>query len=373
MKIIKADNFIQIKAELSNSVPFFAYIVTSWHLDNLIAYLLLSKLKGGVVIIRPQSNIKNDTRFRLTEDNFIDYEYLFDKVYFLNSVYIKIDIFALIIHFLSFPRKDSYLIVPDTRLSIRALSSLLYLHLSFNYILIDEGLGSYLPYENFLFYGKSSYLKQKIKNILYLLFIKPIIKKSCNIICDFRFYNLEQDKLICNNAISMMLNKIYTNRGNNTSRIKQYEKNILIFKDFGVVDQNIDFDIYSHVLDYLQNTAYHIYIKRHPNDMDKLFENFLIKYSNVTLLYTKKSGEELVAIYSPNIIIGGYTTVLFSSVNIFNVHAISFMKIYLTFSNLNRTVRQNINFFISKFDNNTILMFPSGFDEFFCLVDKILK
>jgi hypothetical protein len=373
MKIVKADSFIQIKTELSNSVPFFAYIVSSWHLDNLIAYLLLSKLKGGVVIIRPQSNIKNETRFRLTEDNFIGYEYLFDKVYFLNLAYIKIDIFAIIIHFLSFPRKNSYLIVPDTRLSIRVLSSLLYLRLSFNYILIDEGLGSYLPYENFLSYGNSSYFKQRIKNILYLLFIKSIIKKSCNTICDSRFYNLEKDKLICNNAISRMLNKIYMDKSNNTSRIKQFEKNILIFKDFGIVDQNIDFDIYSRVLDYLQDTAYHIYIKRHPNDTDKCFENFLSRYSNVTLLCTRKSGEELVAIYSPNIIIGGYTTVLFSSANIFNVHAISFMKIYLAFNNLNRTVQQNINFFINKFDNNTILMFPYDFDEFFCLVDKILK
>jgi hypothetical protein len=373
MKIIKADNFIQIKTELSNSVPFFAFIVSSWHLDNLIAYLLLNKLKGGIVIIRPQSNIKDDTRFRITEDNFVEYECLFDKVYFLNSVYIKIDIFAIIIHFLSSPRKESYLIVPDTRLSIRVLSSLLYLHLSFNYILIDEGLGSYLPYENFLSYGNSSYFKQKIKNILYLLFIKPIIKKSCNTICDFRFYNLEKDKLICNNAVSMTLNKIYTNKDNNVSRIKQYEKNILIFKDFGVVDQNIDFDIYFRILDFFQNTAYHIYIKRHPNDMDKHFENFLSRYSNVTLLSTKKSGEKLVAIYSPNIIIGGYTTVLFSSANIFNIHAISFMRIYLAFNSLNRTVRQNINFFINKFDNNTILMFPYDFDEFFGLIEKVLK
>jgi hypothetical protein len=371
MKIIRTDNFTQIKADFSRSTPFFAYIVSSWHLDNLIAYLLLNKLKGGVVIIQPQSNIKNDTRFRLTEDKFARYEYLFNKIYFLNTAYIKIDLFSIIARCFFVKKSCAYLIVPDSRLSIRVLSSLLYLNLTFNYILIDEGLGCYLPYENFLSYGNTNHFKQKINNIVYMLFVKPIIKKICNTVCDFRFYKLKNDKLVCNNTISVILNNIYKDR--NRSKRMENGKNILIFKDFGVVDTSIIAYVYSHILNYFQKTEYHIYIKRHPNDVDEQFESFLNTYNNVTLLNTEQSGEELMSIYFPMVILGGYTTVLFSSANIFNVSAISFMKIYLNFNNIDKIVKKNIDFFIEKFTGNAVLMFPSSFEELFDLFEKHLS
>jgi hypothetical protein len=59
MKIIKVANFNDIKKDIKGIIPFISFVVTSWHFDNLIAYLLLNNLRNGVVIVRPQDNIKN--------------------------------------------------------------------------------------------------------------------------------------------------------------------------------------------------------------------------------------------------------------------------------------------------------------------------
>jgi hypothetical protein len=46
------------------------------------------------------------------------------------------------------------------------------------------------------------------------------------------------------------------------------------------------------------------------------------------------------------------------------------MKIYLTFNNIDKIVKKNIDFFIEKFTGSTVLMFPSSFEELFNLLKK---
>ena len=43
-----------------------AVIVSKWHLSNLEAYLLRYGKELDLLIISPQSNIMNETRFRIT-------------------------------------------------------------------------------------------------------------------------------------------------------------------------------------------------------------------------------------------------------------------------------------------------------------------
>jgi hypothetical protein len=370
--IIKAANFNVIKKDIRGAVPFISFVVTSWHFDNLIAYLLLNNLRNGVVIVRPQGNIKNKTKYRLSEENFFGYEYLFDRIYFLHSSYIKLDIYALIRYSYAVFDNTLYLIVPGTRLSIRIISSVLYLQSVVKTIIIDEGLGCYLPYENFVSYGNTNPNRRKINNFIYLLLKDLIInrysKKAYNFCLFHETYN---GQLICNNPLSISLKSIYTDRFHKID--KQKNETIIIYKDFGVVDFAVDLDIYSRLLDFLQHEKYLIYIKKHPNDINPDFDIFLRKYQNVRLLDNKKSAEEIVPIYTPKILIGGYTTALFSSANIFQIKSISFMMMYISRKEVPAIIKTNISFFRTRFNSNNYLFFSLCFEELFEEMSNVLN
>jgi hypothetical protein len=259
------------------------------------------------------------------------------------------------------------------RLSIRILSLLLHLKVTFRYIILDEGIGCYLPYEMFFMYGDNNQLWKKINNSIYNLIVEPIIKqKICIDVSDFRLFESDKNnKLKCNAAIADTLRCIYLNRRNNENKFE--EKCIFVFKDFGVVASEEDISIYTKVFNFFVDLQYTVYVKKHPNDSDRRFDHLLDNYNNVKLITSIESGEELVAVYSPKFLLGGYTTVLFSAANIFNLHTISFMRMYLEFEKLNPIIRNNIMFFHDKFDTNKYLFFPAGYDELSQLLIKEVR
>jgi hypothetical protein len=373
MVVDTVEKFNLIKNKISEVVPFVALITTSWHLDNLISFVMLNNLCGGVVIVQPQSNINNNTKFRLSAEQFAQYTDLFSHVYFLKDPYLKIDFIAIIKYFFYIFQNTAYLICPNTRLSIRLLSSLLHLKLSFQYVIIDEGLGCYLSYEDAWHYGKNNKIKRKINNLLYRLSIKPLINRFCKPekISDFRLFTSYQNQLVCNEAVANSIRKVYDNRIYKVIS-KVHIDNIIIFKDFNVVDKKVDFIVYSRLLEYFQNLNYFVYIKKHPNDIDIDYDNLVKQYPNVQIINTIYSGEELISICHPQIVIGGYTTALFSSANIFKTKSISFMTIYLSLDGIGKSLCRNIKFFSKNFSNNNYLVFPSTFENLFQNIESLI-
>jgi hypothetical protein len=240
----------------------------------------------------------------------------------------------------------------------------LYLQSAVKNIIIDEGLGCYLPYENFVSYGNINPNKRKINNFIYLLLKDLIVNRYCKGVYNFcLFHENYNGQLICNNPLSLALKSIYTDRCHKIDR--QENEAIIIYKDFGVVDFAIDLDIYSRLLGFLQHEKYLIYIKKHPNDINPDFDIFLRQYQNVRLLDNKKSAEEIVSIYTPKILIGGYTTALFSSANIFQIKSISFMMMYISRAEVPAIIKTNISFFRTRLNSNNYLFFPLYFEELF--------
>jgi hypothetical protein len=371
MIIFDAIDFKNIRSKIPTSPPFISFIITSWHFDNLIAFLLSNNLKNGIVFVRPQSNIKNQTKYRLSKENFIGYEYLFETVYFLHNPHIKLKFLSALRYFYCSFHNSIYLIVPSTRVSVRIISSLLYLKLSLNNVIIDEGLGCYLPYNNFISYGNTGRIKRIINSFIYSILKKIIVDRYCNSIHDFCFfYSNSENKLLCNNIVSSALKSIYIKRYHEMCLNHTNDENtILILKDFNIVNADIDLIIYSNLFEYLTNKNCRIYIKKHPNDINLKFDSFVEGYSNVKLIDSGKSAEELIPIYTPKLLIGGYTTALFSSANIFEIKSISFMMIYLNYAGVNEIIKENISFFKRKFEYNDYLTFPSSYNELFQMLN----
>jgi len=374
MTIIKADTFSHIKHEIPRTVPFIAFVVSSWHLDNLIAFLRLNDLQEGIAIVQPMGDIQDDSKYRLSAENFKGYEKLFSKVCFINKLDYGINVAAFIKYLFAGTKDSMYLIASHTRISARTVSRLLYLRVKFKYIFLDEGTGSYLPYKMMVLPGTRGYkylcLKETLKQGIYLL-CQPFLYRFCVDVSKFHLYReTKNHTLVCDDSISTTLRKIYTDRTYGESFNKKQDL-IFILKDFRLFEERRRLEIYHYLLEYLQNTPYLIYIKKHPCDTNSDFDEFVKKYQNVVVLKTKKSAEELMPFYTPKFIIGDYTTALFSSADVFKIEAVSFIGLYLTyFKDIPDWYRKEITFFEHAFRDNEYLSFPATYDELFRELDK---
>ena len=143
MKFTKVKGFNKIAGKLDN-YKFVSFILSSWHLDVLYSYVLSNNLSSGIIIVLPQSDVKDLSRFRLSNENFI-VDIANTEVCFIESPEFKLNIFNLI-KYVSIKQKNRTILVFNPGgVNYLALSNLPISNYRIKYIQIDEGTSTYLP------------------------------------------------------------------------------------------------------------------------------------------------------------------------------------------------------------------------------------
>lgn len=170
-----------------------------------------------------------------------------------------------------------------------------------------------------------------------------------------------------NKELSHVLANVYKSRSIQRIDIKP---NIMLFKEFGILSYKDQVCIYDKLFLQLSKLNIIVYVKKHPNDLEIEFDKIIMKYDNIHLLDRSDSGEELVAKYNPILLLGGFSTAIFSSSVIFNIPAMSFMPIYLDLPKIKPVHRDNISFFISAFSENKMFVFFDSIEDLVVSVKK---
>ena len=342
---------------------FVGFVTTTWHLDNLLAYVKMKKMKRGVLVVCSQNNIHDESKNRLS------IEYI-DRCG-------PVKLFEIIKYLCISKKKEIYLIVPGVRFSIRLICSVLFLKRKIRYVILDEGLGTYMSFSGFM---KSSYsagtlLAICLNDILYNFFFKYLIghlleySEFCGLYRKRKILSQGRKLTILetNKELSHVLANVYKSRSIQRIDIKP---NIMLFKEFGILSYKDQVCIYDKLFLQLSKLNIIVYVKKHPNDLEIEFDKIIMKYDNIHLLDRSDSGEELVAKYNPILLLGGFSTAIFSSSVIFNIPAMSFMPIYLDLPKIKPVHRDNISFFISAFSENKMFVFFDSIEDLVVSVKK---
>jgi hypothetical protein len=324
---------------------FIAAIITSWHLDNLIAYLnTYEPGKKGILIILPQFRNSEKLIFRLEKEQIKNFEETyFTEVIFHSDTKFSFN-FLWPFLYLFKQKKESLKIISPGNINFRLLSNLCRLHKKHEYIIIDEGIGAYLPGKDFEIIKTKSEGEKKTRNFYKLKNL--LISKYTNSIENFKIFHPVADKLVPNKPILNALEKYYQTQAHESSHTKL----IVLFKDFGVIDFQHTKELYRYFFDFIKANKFTLIIKKHPNDIDRNFDDFVSAYPNITVIQNLISGEQLVANCRPDSIIGGFSTVLFSSAAIFNIRTLSFMLLYKQMDGISDEHKRIIDWFYSRFD-----------------------
>ncbi len=352
-------------------ISFVGVVISTWHFDNLIACITHHQLSGGILVIRPQQ-VKGEAVYRLNKEYLERYGSLFKKIVYFDGE-IKFH-FRDMLAYMAGRKKQRplYLIIPSVRPGIRVISSVLFLKRPLKHIIIDEGTSSYLSYSNFTFAKAEKQCKIKVylNHSLYQLISGLTFRHIYNDVEGFTLFDRDPvtHTLTCNETVAQALEKIYIDKCGK----REFTPCIFIFKDFTILDRQADLHLYRHLLDYLDGKGIPVYFKKHPNDRDGEFDRLIQGYRNVRLLPGHFSAEELIPRYNPMLLLGGYTTALFSTSNIFRTRAICFMNIYPDNYAIKEVNRDNIARFHRYFSGNSYLDFTRSIQETLEKTEEIL-
>jgi hypothetical protein len=356
MKFTKVKSFNKIAGKLDD-YKFVSFILSSWHLDVLYSYVLSNKLSSGIIIVLPQSDVKDLSRFRLSNENFI-VDIANTDVCFIEESDFKFDIINLI-KYTSIKRKaESIFVFNPGGVNYLTLSCLPLYNYNINYVQIDEGTSTYLPDgKKGLLIERNTDVSVKINLIRK---IKSILKFSTyyyfNALSSITFFNSNlfitvNSKLLINDDIANNL-KCYYNLFED--KHVTYELNsILIIKDFDkeVLPDDQIIEMYEKMFQLLQLLNIKVYIKKHPNDLNRNFDTLMKKYAFIELLSSKYSAEAIVSKIKPVIVIGGISTSIFTIPAIYGIKTISFMNLYKEYSGLNNRYLERINILYELFND----------------------
>lgn len=345
-----------------------ASAISTWHFVNLLALIEAKSLKNVYCIVCPEIQPNGGFNFRLTEEYVINYASKFKKIIFVNFVS-EVSFARSVLFLFKRRKKDIIYINPGARPNLKLLFTLSVKPYSF--CAIDEGLGTYLPISDF----KKGFPFTKQHN-LHWDRIKEFVIIILNIFL-FRqkercyLYNKQDDgRLILNQLICKELRKIYSKTIGKANY--QQQKTVFILTDYGIIDTKYLLMLFDKLFHELKEID-RIIIKRHPNDTDTSLRVLTEKYDNITLIESKKSAEELVAEYTPIILIGGYTTSLFSCSAIYNIKSLSYMGLCENIPYCSIQGRKEINFFLKCFENNQLVNCPLSTMDFLDELKKMLN
>lgn len=346
MSINKIHHISQI-SEIPNlgCYDFVTSILTSWQFDVALAYIQSHHLNNGILIVEavPFSDV---VKFRLSEEQVLKYEGLFDGIYFCRNRKQPYRFGNLIKCLFSRKSKNPLLwLHPLPHISLRTLSNILTPEKEIHDVALDEGLAGYMPFADTLkmlypntgvAYAK--WLVQKTFDAISRLYIKAYE--------DFGLFYGVRPKLEPNKEACAALRQVYMDR---VLTEKSSKGSMLFFKDYSVIPEEQAIRIFEDILEGINGRDVEIIIKKHPSDTKSAFdEAILSKYPNARIINAMISGEELVATYQPSVIVGGFSTVVISSCFIYDIPTISFSGIYIENRLAAPILEKQIKFFMNQ-------------------------
>ena len=304
---------------------FIAYVYSTWHLDNVMANMLIKGVTKGLIFVLPLE-LK-----RFVKANF-DHPVLSNcTIVELRHVDVKCDYFLLkrrifeknsqTIHIFNSMGVDLYLLL-----------SLPLRNNHVDYLIFDEGTGSYFPkfiikqsrYNNFLWTYVNITFKEMVKNIMvWLTDIK--ITKSLLFVKRKNTYSL-------NISLTEALSKVYSQYTKAELDIPVIENSVILFKDANLGDVEFYKKIFS-----LIPKNYQIYVKLHPMEKREEFSKLAQEF-NCLIIPNAISGEYVVNLLKPKYVIGGVSTVVYTSSAIFGCNVVSLYYLYIKYNYINRYV-----------------------------------
>lgn len=250
------------------------------------------------------------------------------------------------------------------------------------YVIIDDGAGSYAC----RFFNELSLENErtlKLQSVTIGTRLKAFVKILTMIVYDeLLIFFIKNGGGIIDNRIFLMSNN-YKILGKNKSIASYYvntfrnsvnqadcfrETRILngsiLFNtqclvESGVIDGNLDYELYKIAIGIAKKICDKVVIKPHPR------ENDIGKYNrlDVVILETNCTQESLLAVTSepPFCVVSIYSSTLLNAKGLFDIPAISLAKIFLEYD-LNSDLRATLREFIRQYSN--IIMFPSSFEEY---------
>ncbi|MDR1021814.1 MAG: alpha-2,8-polysialyltransferase family protein [Prevotellaceae bacterium] len=363
IKHISIMNEVADFADLA-SINFVAIIMTSWHLDNLIAYLRINQLFEGILIVSKLPSVD----YRLYENQVNIYKKHFKHIFFCENHTASYNYRNLCKSLFRKSNKSFRIIRPHPTPSLRVISLFISPKRKLTYVETDEGRFSWMASSQALnlAWGKKSWLHKRIR----LLQI-AIIQLFSSILIDEKeketFLLKTKDKLLPNQPICCALKEIYS------ERVEPVEnaKTVLIFKDNLIVSEENTKQIFDVLLKSLINNNLKIIIKKHPGDINSDFDDYIkANYQHVEIIRNIQSGEEMVAMYKPEMIVGGSSTVIFSSALIFHVKTLSYMLLYKGLEKIDCEDKE-----IERFYENfkEIIHFPASLNDLEYAINHLYK
>ena len=364
--IYSIDNISDIQG--LDDVDFLACVLTSWQFDNLCAYLSQNKLGKGFLVVEPVP-FSDQPKYRLTESQVARYKHLFEKIFFCKTRKAPYDFCSLATF--TFSRKNNHPITilrPLRNQSLRLLSNVTKIRRKIRYVSLDEGMSSYYSlFDSLKIIYKSpittirKWVEQNLFNMVGGTFIDEME--------DYELFKKSTNGLIPNQSVCLALRNLYESR---MSEEKSNKPSVILFKDYNVVPDSFSITVFRRVLSTLSSLDVNIIIKKHPSDVESLFDNTLLQeFPHTKIINSVVSGEELMATFHPLFIIGGYSTVVFSSSLVFQTPAISYAPMYVHDDTISVSLRKNIQYFVKQLDNS--ITFCDNFETIEQQILSILK
>jgi hypothetical protein len=338
------DNTDNLKKYLLNNIninkfDFIGLIVSGWHLNVLYSYINANKddYSNGLIIINCQGNINNESKLRIKNNKIKNIDGIKIKYVIIKNHKEKKKIMDMILTFKNLIINNKNNTKKLTIISVNNvnISLLKYIDLNFNnrklhFLEIDEGTGSYISKNSFL-KGLNLNIFDRLKILIKLLIIKFLVIVTNNNIEKYYLFKKERDflfntKLTVNKNVANNLRIIFKKYNNFDESIQKNQ--ILILKDFVKENSKID-SMYIDLVEKLTKlTGKKIYIKKHPNDMNKNFDKKINKFKNSEIIHTDYDAEDIFVQYAPEYIIGGISTALFSISAIYKKNVINISELY---------------------------------------------
>jgi|GEM_PF-3311373 len=339
-------------------IDFIGAVTSSWHFDNLIAFVKYKNLRKGVLILVPQSNMKDDSRYRISDSQVKQYGGLFEQVIKLSGERLRGDGLNILRQLPSLWRRNGRpLYILNTFTDIGFISLLPCLKRKYIGVWVDEGIGRYM--------SKEAFVKTQVNTNYDDRYIPKLKKQIKRFVSDFLIHNKiefflyekKDNLLFLNPTVAENLKQVYTDRvvpNNDTV------KNVIYFKDYNVVSDKIHTELLNKIIPLIVESGCQLIIKKHPNDINSSFDEKFEDNSDVKILRNTISGEELVVRAKPEVIISGFSTVTFSSGFIFDIPVVSTINLYKQHEELDDLNRSLIDEFYAYFNHNANLLFPNN-------------
>lgn len=317
---------------------FVAFVYSTWHLDNVMANMRTNDFDHGLIVVLPSS-----TR-RFIDENF-------QHPFLEKCDIIEIGRYAVklcyknLLRFFKSKRESTITIFSSLGLDIRLLLSLPLGLKNVRYVIYDEGTGSYCSpyylkrdrYSSSLFAYINIYLKEGLKKIVACL-VDVSMEKSL-------LFNIFNKRYTPNLNLVNQLRSVYENYIPVNLNISINSNSVVFFIDLANNNQ----EFYEKIFNQLDSSKV-IYVKLHPSHKDPSFLDFIKKY-NCTIIPSTISGEYAISLIRPRYILGGLSTVLYSSSAIYDTIVISLFNLYVVnnfieedtiYSKLNKTIGNNL-------------------------------